>query len=185
MLTYYYYDLFIYFFIYLFIYLFHFQFFIYINIIIIIFINIILLLYQDLAKQMLFDMRFQYDSLRNSKEPINLKMKPILNIQRRLWYCTYILHVFSMLNSNIPITSFIDSFLVPFPDDDKSFNEEITIPNNNMNNNYSNGNSMNDYNYELDKKNFPMASSFSFNENMNRGIIKKSNKYIFLINKKK
>jgi len=122
---------------------------------------------------MVFDMRFQYDSLSNSKKPQNEKIKTILNIQRRLWYCTYILHVFSLLNSNIPITSFIDSYLVPFPDDDKNFNEEITMNNiNNNNNNYSNGNSMNDYNYELDKKNFPMASSFSFNENINRGIIK-------------
>jgi len=134
-------------------------------------------MYANLAKQMLFDMRFQYDSLINSENTINLKMKPILNIQRRLWYCTYILHVFSLLNSNIPITSFIDSFLVPFPDDDKSFNEEITIPNNNMNNNYSNGNSMNDYNYELDKKNFPMTSSFSFNENMNRDYMPSKNGY--------
>jgi len=115
--------------------------------------------------QMLFNMRFQYDTLQNDQDTMNPKIKHILNIQRRLWYCTYILHVFSLLNSNIPITSYIDNYLVPFPDDDEDFNEEITLSHNQMNEN-----SMNEYNYDLDKKNFPMASSFSFNENMNKGL---------------
>ena len=114
---------------------------------------------------MLFNMRFQYDTLQNDQDTMNPKIKHILNIQRRLWYCTYILHVFSLLNSNIPITSYIDNYLVPFPDDDEDFNEEITLSHNQMNEN-----SMNEYNYDLDKKNFPMASSFSFNENMNKGL---------------
>jgi len=115
--------------------------------------------------QMLFNMRFQYDTLQNDQDTMNPKIKHIINIQRRLWYCTYILHVFSLLNSNIPITSYIDNYLVPFPDDDEDFNEEITLSHNQMNEN-----SMNEYNYDLDKKNFPMASSFSFNENMNKGL---------------
>ncbi|OUM67745.1 hypothetical protein PIROE2DRAFT_58542 [Piromyces sp. E2] len=128
-------------------------------------------MYANLATQMLFNMRFQYDSLKNNQESVDSKVNPILNIQRRLWYCTYILHVFSLLNSNIPITSFIDNYLVPFPNDDKEFNEEIAIPNNYgnpMNNNYMNKNPMNDYNYDLNKKNFPLASTFPFNENVNK-----------------
>ncbi|ORX82134.1 hypothetical protein BCR32DRAFT_267836 [Anaeromyces robustus] len=123
-------------------------------------------MYINVATQMLFSMRFQYDSLKNTQEALNLKIKPILNIQRRLWYCTYILHVFSLLSSNMPIASFIDSYLVPFPDDDENFNEEISLPHQ-IKNDYMNRNSLNNYNYELDKKNFPMTSSFSFNENMN------------------
>ncbi|ORX52575.1 hypothetical protein BCR36DRAFT_403817 [Piromyces finnis] len=128
-------------------------------------------MYANLAMQMLFSMRFQYDSLSNMQKQLNLKLKASLNFHRRLWYCTYILNVFSLLNSTIPIASFVDNYLVPFPDDDKEFNEEITIPNNYINqkrNNYMSRNSMNDYNYDLDKKNFPMTSSFSFNEDMNR-----------------
>lgn len=122
---------------------------------------------------MLFNMKFQYDSLKNNENEINLKIKPLLNVQRRLWYSTYILQVFSLLNSNIPISSFIDSYLVPFPDDDESFNEQISLPNNfnQMKNDYMNRNSMNNMNYELNKKDFPMSSNFSLNENMNKGNI--------------
>jgi len=132
---------------------------------------------KDLAMQMLFSMKFQYDSLKNNENEINLKIKPLLNVQRRLWYCTYILKVFSLLNSNIPITSFIDSYLVPFPDDDEIFNEEITTSTNYYNamkNDYINRNSVSNTNYEFDTNNMSMPSNFSFYNNMNKGNLKQT-----------
>ncbi|ORY78307.1 hypothetical protein LY90DRAFT_501075 [Neocallimastix californiae] len=135
-------------------------------------------MYANLAMQMLFSMKFQYDSLKNNENEINLKIKPLLNVQRRLWYCTYILKVFSLLNSNIPITSFIDSYLVPFPDDDEIFNEEITTSTNYYNamkNDYINRNSVSNTNYEFDTNNMSMPSNFSFYNNMNKDYMLQKN----------
>lgn len=84
-------------------------------------------------------MGFQNDLVKINRKRINNTIRKKVETQRRLWYCTFIINVFSLLNSSEPISSFVDSFIIPFPDD-SDFNEKIVMDNNGLPSNNKNNN---------------------------------------------